>query len=300
MFKKILVVTDFSPNSLKALTPAIALAKVFEGTIYLCHVDEEESALSAHSSDELITFLQNVETKRATWLESMANEIRSMDVTCEIVRLKGWASNEIVTYAEQEQMDLTVISALGGQGFKALLMGSTSSNVLRNFRRPLMFISAHCTPPEDFSINRILFPTYLSARSGDGAKYVAKLCKSLEARLDLFHAMKIPAFIPALPGEAPLVLPPTLLDKMDNRFEELTEQAEEYLDAELITCEVAAGDEEAETISQAAVTRKSDLIVIRRQQQGLLDGLVFGRIAEDVARLAPVPVLLFQVPESES
>ncbi len=297
MFKKILVVTDFSPNSLKVMSPALALAEKFDGTIYLCHVDEEEAALADHSSQGLVEFLEHVEAKRNAWLESLANEVREREITCEVVRLKGWASREIIAYAREEEMDLTCISALGGQGFKALLMGSTSANVLRNAKQPTLFVSANCIPPDSTSINTVLYPTDFSETSLRGAGYAACLCRQLGASLELFHVMKIPSFIPALPGEPPLVLPSSLLRKMDVKFEDLLAGLEEDISMDRVTCEVATAGDEAEAIASAAVAKKADLIIIPKRGHGVLAEMVFGRVAENVAKLAPIPTLLFHPDE---
>jgi len=294
MFNSILVVTDFSPNSLKAMSPALHFARKFGAEIHLCHVDEEEAALSGHSSDELVAFLNSVESKRSSWLESMANEIREQEVECEVVRLKGWASREIINYAEENEVSLTAISALGGQGFKSLLVGSTSANVLRNCVKPTLFVSANCTPSENYRATCILFPTDFSRASITGARYAAKLAAKLGAELELFHVMKIPAFIPAMPGEAPLVLPPSLLKKMDDKFDDLVKGISDLISEERISCEVATGDDEADVICSTAVAKKADLIVIPRRGHGVLEGLVFGRVAENVARIAPVPTILFE------
>jgi nucleotide-binding universal stress UspA family protein len=298
MFKQILVVTDFSPHSLKALSPAIFFAGRFKGTIHLCHVDEEEQALSAHSSNELLSFLELVESRRSSWLDGLANEVREHDVECMVVRLKGWASREIIEYGVREHIDLTAISALGGQGFKALLTGSTSANVLRNGATPTLFVGATCTPPEEFSVGCVLYPTDFSEPSLDGVAWAARLCKELGARLELYHVMKIPTFIPALPGEPPLALPTKLLDKTGLRFDELVKEALEFLPEEKITREVTLAQDEAVAISGAVVAKKADLVVIPRRGQGVLDGLVFGRVAENVAKLSPVPTLVFE-PQAE-
>jgi nucleotide-binding universal stress UspA family protein len=297
MFKRILVVTDFSPNSLKVMSPALALAERFSGTIYLCHVDEEEAALSAHSSDDLVTFLEQVEGKRSAWLESLANEVRETGVECEIVRLKGWASKEILAYAQSEKMDVVCISALGGQGFKALLMGSTSANVLRGARQATLFVSAHCTPPDVTTIDTVLYPTDFSPISLKGARYAARLCEELGASLELFHVMKIPSYIPSLPGEPPLVLPDSLLRKMDGRFEDLLSSIEGIVPMDRLSCEVATADDEAHAISAAAVSKKADLIIMPRRGQGVLAEMVFGRVAENVAKLSPIPTLLLHPDE---
>jgi len=297
MFDRVMVVTDFSPNSLRALAPTIFLARSSCATVFLCHVDEEEQALSAYSSDDLVTFLHRVESKRAEWLEAIANEIREHEVACEIVRLRGWASKEIIRFATDHSIDITAISALGGQGFKSLLMGSTSANVLRNLQRPTLFISARCNPAEDFAVKTVLFPTDFSAISLRGAAFAARLCRALGARLELYHVMKIPSFIPALPGEPPLVLPTALLRKMEVRFDDLLAAMAELLTPDQVSCEVATGDDEAELICSAAIAKKADLIVIPKRGHGVLEELVFGRVAENVARLAPIPTLLFQPDE---
>jgi len=299
MFKNILIVTDFSQNSLKIMSPALSLAKAYDGKVFLCHVDEEEAALSAHSSDDLIAFLEQVESKRSAWLESLANEIREREVECEIVRLKGWASSEIIRYAQESEMDLTAISALGGQGFKALLTGSTSANVLRNSMTPTLFVSASCTPPEAYAVKTVLYPTDFSPISMRGVSFAAALCKELGATLELFHVMKIPTFIPSLPGEPPLAMPPRLFKKMDLRFDEMKADVAGLVPEDSVTCEVTIGDDEAESIAAAAVAKKADLIVIPKKGYGVLAGLVFGRVAENVAKLSPVPTMLFHPDEVE-
>ena len=50
--------------------------------------------------------------------------------------------------------------------------------------------------------------------------------------------------------------------------------------------------DEAEEISAMAVRQKGDLIVMTRRGAGILEGVLFGRIAEEVVKTAPVPVLL--------
>lgn len=299
MFKNIFVVTDFSQNSLKVLSPAVSLAAQFDGVVHLCHVDEEEQALSAHSSDDLIAFLEQVEGRRSAWLESLANEVREAGAKCDVVRLKGWASEEIINYAQDNNIDLTAISALGGQGFKTLLLGSTSANVLRNSRTPTLFVSAHCTPAEEYKVTRIMYPTDFSEISLRGVAYVARLCKEFGAHLDLFHVMKVPQYIPSLPGEPPVMLPTRLLKKMDLRFEEMVERSLQDIPEDMISCEVAVGDDEAESIAAAAVARKVDLVVIPKKGLGVLAGMVFGRVAENVAKLSPVPTILFHPDELE-
>lgn len=298
MFNTILAVTDFSLNSLNVLPVVLAFAKRFGAKVHLCHVDEEEKVLSARSSDDLVAFLEHVESRRNAWLESLANQIRDQDVECEVVRLKGWASKEIIKYSESAGIDLTIISALGGEGFKAMLMGSTSTNVLRNLRGPLLFVGANCRQLDDFSVRRVLYPTDLSVRSMLGGSIAVELCRAFDAELELFHVMKIPSFIPALPGEPPLVVPSSLVDKPSERIETFRADLAKNLGRE-VGCEVAIAADEGEAICRAAGLKNADIIVIPKVGEGVLEGLLFGRVAENVARFSPVPVFLFNPPVSE-
>lgn len=299
MFKNILVVTDFSPNSMKALPPALFLAASSGATVHLCHVDEEEQVFSAHSSDELLKFLDVVESRRSAWLEDLANQIREQGPECKIVRLKGYASREIAGFAESEGMDLTVISALGGQGFKALLTGTTSANVLRHASTPLLFVGANCNPADDFEVKRVLFPTVFSPVSADGVLWAAHLCKQFGARLELLHVLKVPSYIPALPGEPPLAMPLSVVDEMNLSFEKMLDGLADRIVFDDIGWEVIVGEDEVEKIAAAATSKKVDLVVMARSGLGMLEGMLFGRLPENVARLSSVPTLLFNPEKGE-
>jgi nucleotide-binding universal stress UspA family protein len=289
-----MVVTDFSPNSLKAMSPALFLAKPGQGKILLCHVDEEEQVFSAYSSDDLIGFLRDVEARRSAWLESLGNQVRENGLECDIVRLRGYASREIVEYADQQKLDLVVISALGSQGFKQLLAGSTSSNVLRHAQRPLLFVGANCFPKDTYQVKRILYPTVFSPVAREGILWAANLAKTLDAELDVFHVLKIPSYIPALPGEPPVAMPLSVVDSLNVGFEGMLDEVMKEVGIENVSWEVAVGQDEVEEIVSAAVSKKADLIVMPRSPVGVIEGMIFGRMPENVARMSPVPTLLFQ------
>lgn len=295
MFKNVLTVTDFSPNSLKAMSPALFFARKFGARMLLCHVDEEADVFSPHSSNELVEFLREVETRRSKWLENLANQVREQDLDCEIVRLKGFASREIVNYCMAEQVGLTAISALGSQGFKALLTGSTSANVLRRMHRPLLFVGANCTPPDDFEVKKVLLPTVYSPVTREALLWAAAFCKELGASLEVLHVFKLPTYVPALPGEPPLALPLSLADGLSDRFDELIQEVAGKVDFSDVSWEVSLGEDEVDEISSAAISRKVDLIIMPRTQTRALEGLLFGRMPENVARMAPVPTLLYPV-----
>ncbi len=66
---------------------------------------------------------------------------------------------------------------------------------------------------------------------------------------------------------------------MDVKFEDLMAGLEDQISVDQVTCEVSTGDDEAETITAAAVAKKADLILMPRRGHGGIKGLVFGRVA---------------------
>ncbi len=64
-----------------------------------------------------------------------------------------------------------------------------------------------------------------------------------------------------------------------------------------VSWEVTIAQDESLAIVEVATAAKADLIVMPKVGAGVLDGLLFGRTAENVAKLATVPTLLFRPEE---
>jgi len=297
MTKKILYVTDFSAGSLKVAAPVAYLARKLKARLELCHVDEEERVLPGGSSTVLVEFLNRVEARRSQSLEGTANSLREQELDVDIVRLKGYASKEIIRYAQEQSVALVAISALGTEGFKSLLMGSTAANVLRNCHRPVLFLGANVPLFREYSISSVLYPTDFSPVSRDGLWMAARLSMSLGAKLNVLHVMRIPSFIPGLPGEPPLAFPVSGVENLNEEFQRMMDELVEDTGIRDVSWEVTIAQDESVAIVETGMARKADLIVIPKVGEGVLEGLFFGRTAENVARLSSVPTLLFHPAE---
>ena len=290
-FETILYVTDFSQNSLKALEPALMLALAYGGVIRICHVDEEESLYAFHGSDDLVEFMDRIERVRSTRLNVLADRVSTAGVTPEIIRLKGYASQQILRYTEEDPVDLVATSTLGGEGLKSLLMGTTASNVIRHCIRPVLTVGARCAPPSPFTVERIIAPVDFSPGARIGLDVAADLAERFDATLCVVHAIKTPSFIPGLGDEA-LTASLRRTDHRVRRMEEEVNRLSKRLGEDRIQHEVVNAVDEAEEICAMAVRHKGDLIVMTRRGAGILQGVLFGRIVEEVVKTAPLPVLL--------
>jgi len=137
--KKILVPTDFSPNSKKALNYAVRLARTVQGRLLLLHVVEvpEFSGLLPEASSWQLDYqeirktfdsaIQQADDK----LNQLARRVAEEKIEVEAKVCQGCPDEEIVKTAQEEEVDLIVITTHGYTGLKHFLLGSTAEKVVR-------------------------------------------------------------------------------------------------------------------------------------------------------------------------
>jgi nucleotide-binding universal stress UspA family protein len=111
--RSVLVATDLSTPSARALDAAVALAELFGATLHVLHV------VSAGSR-------KNTAEKQ---LKSFAKELGVIELVRTVA--VGHAADEIVKYAERERIDLIVLGTHGRSGLSRVLMGSVAEAVVR-------------------------------------------------------------------------------------------------------------------------------------------------------------------------
>jgi len=132
MIKKILLPTDFSEGSKNALPYAMELAKQYNASLYLIHVIYDLSQASGlhvpHVNlDQLYLEIEAAAKKE---LERFGlEELRGLNVHREIIR--GVPYEEIIKFAEKNQIDLIVIGTHGRKGLEKVFFGSTAEQVVR-------------------------------------------------------------------------------------------------------------------------------------------------------------------------
>jgi nucleotide-binding universal stress UspA family protein len=131
--ERILYPTDFSEGSASALAYAKDLVKFYNAKLHIVHVVYDVvKTTGMHvphiSSEELYKELNK-------WGESeiekcCAEETRDMD-NIEKVILHGVPYEEIIKYAEKEDIDIIVIGTYGHAGLERFIFGSTAERVVR-------------------------------------------------------------------------------------------------------------------------------------------------------------------------
>jgi nucleotide-binding universal stress UspA family protein len=146
MYKKILVATDGSTLSKKAINSAIALAEIhgasliaikviprftqtyFEGSIpvNMGEVDKIEKSWAYHAHKQLDKVAKDAKTKQVA--------VKTVVVKSDSV------SDALVAAAKKNKVDLIVMASHGRKGIKRLLLGSETQQVLTHTTIPVLVV----------------------------------------------------------------------------------------------------------------------------------------------------------------
>lgn len=144
--KRILVPIDFSDHCTQALAHARQLAADYESEMELLHVVEEAVFPSFYKMGEEAMY-GDVASLRERAFEALSECVASdgpslgEDVSFHVE--EGYPGNEIVGYAERQNIDLIVISTHGLTGVERVLMGSVAQKVVQGSPCPVFVIKAN-------------------------------------------------------------------------------------------------------------------------------------------------------------
>jgi nucleotide-binding universal stress UspA family protein len=139
--RKILLPTDFSEPSRRAVEYAASLAKSLDASVHLIHVLEEPLMVGAARAAAQTTEAreQRYQDGRATLIDVASTLHRPANVVSVEVRT-GIAAEEIVRAAIDYGCDLIVMATHGRSGMKHLMMGSVAEKVIRTAPCPVMVV----------------------------------------------------------------------------------------------------------------------------------------------------------------
>ena len=140
--KKILLPTDFSQESYRALEYALDLMKRYNAKLYILHVLYDVAKVGGwyvpHPS--MAEMFKDIEGAAKKELERFGLEELRGQKDVERILLKGTPHEEIIKFAEENKIDLIVIGATSKKGVGRLLFGSTATPVVRSAPCPVLTV----------------------------------------------------------------------------------------------------------------------------------------------------------------
>lgn len=146
LIRKILVAVDGSKPSLEASIQAIDLAKRFEVELIAIHVIDPryshlETALSPRPGrlKEAVMLAMEKGKQNLDKVKQNATE-KNVRVKTDIIVGRTSVANEIVEYAEKENINIIIIGSRGISGFKRMLLGSVANEVVTYAHCPVFVV----------------------------------------------------------------------------------------------------------------------------------------------------------------
>jgi universal stress protein A len=141
---KILVPTDFSEYSDKALRQALDIAKEYKAQVYVIHVVHDEPF--EHTHVDFSVTAQTIMRRERKAVNSAKKilekhlskfpEAKEVEVIGEV--MTGVPYDRILEYQKEKGIDLIVISSLGRTGLAKYFIGSVARNVLKGSECPVL------------------------------------------------------------------------------------------------------------------------------------------------------------------
>jgi universal stress protein A len=139
--KSILVPTDFSFESQKALAHAVRLGHQFGAKLTMLHVVEPVATPDFGLSLPLILDEERLKAACRHRFERLTKDSKTGPKIIEKTLVRhGRAFNEIVHAAKSLKVDLIVISTHGYTGLKRAFLGSTAERVVRHASCPVLVV----------------------------------------------------------------------------------------------------------------------------------------------------------------
>lgn len=192
MYKRILVPLDTSELAEIALPYAEELAVKLGSEIILLHVgtlddDPDKSEHNVYLSKMAAKTEQKI--KKSPALPPGAK----VKVISAILGLPSMIANppeEILDYAEKENISLIIMATHGRTGIRRWALGSTANKIAKAAKCPLLLIRAGAGAPKKVSLGKILVPLDGSQPSEAVLPYIENLVSKLKSKISLLNIVE--------------------------------------------------------------------------------------------------------------
>lgn len=289
--RRILWPTDFSVGAGRAFPYAAALASWHEAELHVLNVrdtrsvtspDVEPSAPFPLSQDTLTGLLT------AQGDPPQHVDLEALSVVQE--QRQGAPPEAIVTYAEEQDVDLVVVGTHGRRGIQRFLIGSVTEEVLRTAPCPVLTVRDQEDVAPAWAVRNILVPIDFSDASLDALRHAKELALTYGAQITLLHAVEEVVY-PSAYGIEPTNLPgPQVINRVE---ENLAEFARTEIGYEHVVVQANVGYAPS-TILDYVKEHEVDLISIATHGRTGLERVLLGSVAERVVRRASAPVFVLK------
>jgi nucleotide-binding universal stress UspA family protein len=186
-FEHILVPTDLTDISQRALEYAKALAKPANAELLLVHVSPLPELITP--PEAAWVDVSGIQEQVAEQLEQTGAALRSEGYRARAISLTGSLHHALLSTLKENKVDLLVVGTHGKKGLERFLTGSDAEALLRGAPCPVLCVgpAVPALHGETWRIREIICATSLDANSAPVAALAQKLAAFHQAVLVLFH-----------------------------------------------------------------------------------------------------------------
>jgi nucleotide-binding universal stress UspA family protein len=267
-----------------------------------------EFAASLSSEIILLTVAEpntlNIEHRHRSYLERIVKQVQSLlkdygakdKAKVQGVTIVGKSADEILRYADDNDVSLIAMSSRGSSGEGPWFLGSIAAKVLRATSKPVLLIRA----PADSAaleqkrlVKKILVPLDGSRIGEIAIPHTEELAIALDAEVELFQVLEFPIVVSGRFVEDEFQANPEKMRKgrasgiayLDDVGKTLKERGIK------ISSSVTAGSP-AEEIMRCAEEESIDLIAMSTHGRSGIGRWAFGSVTDKVIHTGDTPVLL--------
>lgn len=288
----ILVARDFSSVSDRALRHALDLAARTDATLHLLHAEVLHEI--EDRTEDRPSLTQGVDAFRDRLKKEGGASPEALDAVSivEVERRDVSPGPALLSYADEEGIDLIAMGTHGRKGASRILLGSVAEEVVRRAQQPVLTVRGKekGRTPTPGAMDRILVPVDFSDYSREALRHAHEWAKLYGAQLDLLHVVVEdlhPAFYQG--GVTSIYdVEPDLDDKVRAK---LGDFATEVLgSAEGVEAHVRTGSAPS-AITEFVDEEKVDLVSLSTHGRTGMERFFLGSVAEKVVRHVSCPVL---------
>lgn len=281
--KRILVPTDFSPTAEKAFRFAVDIAAKAKGTVILYH-----TFIPVES-----TFIGTEKTRKQYNTQSEANIVKRLqrlkkkvtgdvtDVAVSTIIGRSPLINNILGFAEHEQIDLIVMGTQGASGLKKTIIGSVAARVIEMAELPVLLVPAkyELEKPAQF-----VFATNFQKTDKQALTLANAMAKLYNADVTVLH------FLSIYTAEAKK-------EKEKTDFDTYAFSLQRYFNESKIKFHLLETSSVIETMENLDKKFPYDILAMVRRKKSFLENFFIKSFTENMAYLTKKPLLI--VPETE-
>ncbi len=186
--KRILVPIDFSPTSEKAFRFAVDIASKANGTVILYHVFTPVGSTFIGTEKTRKQYNTQTEANLVKRLQRFKKKVISRDGNISVSTVLGRSPiiDNILGFAEHNQIDLIVMGTQGASGLKKVIIGSVAARIIEKSDVPVLLI------PEKFEWKepeQIVFTTNYEQIDKQALSLVLALANLYNANVTVLHLL---------------------------------------------------------------------------------------------------------------